>query len=280
MSEHSERPTDASATDSDSLLELARRTAHEATTLIRDLRPEGRVDVAATKSSPTDAVTEVDTAAERLIRERLAAARPDDGFVGEEGGRQSGTSGVNWVIDPIDGTVNFVYGLPAYAVSIGIEVDGAIRAGVVVDVPIGAEYTAVLGQGAWRCDDAGGATTRLQVANATDLAQSLVATGFGYDPAQRARQAAALGSMLPRVRDIRRIGSAALDLCSLAAGRFDAYVEEGLQPWDRAAGVLIAREAGAVVTGLESDEPDERLVVAAGPGIFDEFRKLVEECGF
>lgn len=264
----------------DSLLELARQTAHEATGLIRERRPEGRVDVAATKSSPTDAVTEVDTAAERLIRERLGAVRPDDGFVGEEGGRQSGTSGVNWVIDPIDGTVNFVYGIPAYAVSIGIEVDGAIRAGVVVDVPFGAEYTAVLGRGAWRRDRPDSLATPLRVATTTDLTQSLVATGFGYHPAQRARQAAAVEALLPKVRDIRRIGSAALDLCSLAAGRFDAYVEEGLQPWDRAAGVLIAREAGVVVTGLDSDEPDERLVVAAGPGIFDAFRSLVAECGF
>lgn len=280
MSERGERPMSTVERDPDSLLELARRTAHEATALIRERRPEGRVDVAATKSSPTDAVTEVDTAAEKLIRERLGAERPDDGFVGEEGGGQSGTSGVNWVIDPIDGTVNFVYGIPAYAVSIGVEVDDVIRAGVVMDVPFGAEYTAVLGQGAWRRDRPDSPATPMRVAAATDLTQSLVATGFGYDPAQRARQAAALKSLLPRVRDIRRIGSAALDLCSLAAGRVDAFVEEGLQPWDRAAGVLIAREAGAIVTGLDSDEPDERLVVAAGPGIFDAFRSLVAECGF
>jgi myo-inositol-1(or 4)-monophosphatase len=263
-----------------SLLELARETAQAATRLIRERRPEGRVDVAATKTSPTDAVTEVDTAAESLIRERIGAARPHDGFVGEEGGRQAGTTGVSWVIDPIDGTVNFVYGVPAYAVSIGVEVDGAIRAGVVVDVPFGAEYTAVLGRGAWRRDRPDGPATPMRTANATDLTQALVATGFGYDPEQRARQAAALAALMPRVRDIRRIGSAALDLCSLAAGRVDAYVEEGLKAWDRAAGVLIAREAGAVVTGLDADEPDERLVVAAAPGLFAPFRTLVTECGF
>jgi myo-inositol-1(or 4)-monophosphatase len=268
------RPTD------ESLLELARETAHKATELIRERRPEGRVDVAATKTSPTDAVTDVDTAAERLIRTRVGAARPDDGFEGEEGGRQAGTSGVNWVIDPIDGTVNFVYGVPAYAVSIGVEVEGVVRAGVVVDVPIGAEYTALMGQGAWRRDRVDGPATPLRVAPASDLTQALVATGFGYDPEQRARQAAALAALMPRVRDIRRIGSAALDLCSLAAGRVDAYVEEGLKAWDRAAGVLIAREAGAVVTGLDTDEPDERLVVAAAPGLFAPFRTLVTECGF
>lgn len=262
------------------LLELARDTAREATRLIRDRRPEGRVDVAATKTSPTDAVTEVDTATESLIRDRIGAARPDDGFVGEEGGRQSGTSGVNWVIDPIDGTVNFVYGLPAYAVSIGVEIDGTIRAGVVVDVPFGAEYTAVLGRGAWRRDRDDGPARPMRLPAVSDLTQALVATGFGYDPAQRARQAAAIATLMPRVRDIRRIGSAALDLCSLAAGRVDAYVEEGLQAWDRAAGVLIAREAGAIVTGRDADEPDERLVIAAGPDLFADFRDLVAECGF
>ena len=266
--------------DDESLLELARSTAHEAAVLIRDLRPEGRVDVAATKTSPTDAVTDVDTAAEQLIRARLGAVRPDDGFVGEEGERQSGSSGVDWVIDPIDGTVNFVYGVPAYAVSIGIEVDGVARAGVVVDVPLGIEYSGLLGVGAWRRDHAEGPATRLRAASSSDLSQALIATGFGYDPAQRARQAAAVGIMITRIRDIRRFGSAALDLCSLASGRIDGYVEEGLQPWDRAAGVLIAREAGAIVSGLDSDEPDERLVVAATPGLFDAFRTLVAECGF
>ncbi len=262
------------------LVDLARETAHQAAALIRVRRPEGRVDVAATKSSPTDAVTEVDTAAERLIRDRIGAARPDDGFVGEEGGRQSGTSGVDWVVDPIDGTVNFVYGVPAYAVSIGVEVDGVVRAGVVVDVPLGREYSAIRGEGAWRRDAAGGPAVRMRVPDPSDLTQALVATGFGYEPKQRARQAEAVAALLPQVRDVRRVGSAALDLCSVAAGRYDAYVEEGLQAWDRAAGVLVAREAGAVVTGLHGDEPDERLVIAAGPALFDRFRALVAECGF
>jgi len=262
------------------LLDLARETAHQAAALIRVRRPEGRVDVAATKSSPTDAVTEVDTAAERLIRDRIGAARPDDGFVGEEGGRQSGTSGVDWVVDPIDGTVNFVYGVPAYAVSIGVEVDGVVRAGVVVDVPLGREYTAIRGEGAWRRDTAGGPAVQMRVPDPGDLSQALVGTGFGYEPKQRARQAEAVAALLPHVRDVRRVGSAALDLCAVAAGRYDAYVEEGLQAWDRAAGVLVAREAGAVVTGLHGDEPDERLVIAAGPALFDRFRTLVAECGF
>ena len=261
------------------LLALARETAHEAATLIRERRPEGRVDIAATKSSPTDAVTEVDMAAERLIRERIGAARPDDGFVGEEGGRQPGTSGVDWVVDPIDGTVNFVFGIPAYAVSIGVEVDGVVRAGVVVDVPFDREYTAIRGEGSWR-RDGGGPAVPMRVPDTSDLTRALVGTGFGYEPKQRARQAEAVAALLPQVGDVRRIGSAALDLCSVAAGLYDAYVEEGLQAWDRAAGVLVAREAGAVVTGLHDDEPDERLVIAAGPALFERFRALVAECGF
>ncbi|MCW2771424.1 MAG: inositol monophosphatase [Aeromicrobium sp.] len=259
------------------LLELARHVGLEAAAFVRSTRPAGRVDVSATKSSPTDVVTEIDEACERLIRDRILGARPDDGFVGEEGDDVIGTSGVDWVVDPIDGTVNFVYGIPTYAVSIAARRDGHVVAGHVVNIASGAEWGAVAGEGSWRYD--GDARHVLAAPRLDDLAQALVATGFNYVPAIRAKQAAAMAIFIPQVRDIRRIGSAALDLCALAEGQFDAYLEEGLKPWDLAAGGLIAREAGLVVSGLDG-EPDERMVMAAHPSVAEEYFALVRACGF
>ncbi len=248
--------------DGAALLALAREVGREAADFVRQSRPAGRVDVAATKSSPTDAVTEIDRACEELIRERILARRPDDGIVGEEGHDIAGTSGVEWIVDPIDGTVNFVYDIPAYAVSIAAAIDGSVEAGYVVNIPSGEEWAAVRDEGAWRLD--GEQRHRLVAPDPPELAHLLVGTGFHYVPEIRVGQAAAVGKMLPQVRDIRRTGSAALNLCELAAGRLDAFVEQGLKPWDRAAGVLIAREAGLLVSGLDA-EPDERLVMAAHP---------------
>jgi myo-inositol-1(or 4)-monophosphatase len=265
-------------TNHDELLSLAREVAAKAADFVRSARPDGRVAVAATKSSQTDPVTEIDTATERLIREAVTAVRPSDGFIGEEGGSQQGTSGVAWVIDPIDGTVNFVYGIPAYCVSIGVQVDGHVVAGVVRDVVSGEEYSAVLGGGARRTLD--GREVRLRVPDEPDLAAALVATGFSYDADRRVEQALSVSALIAQVRDIRRFGSAALDLCAVADGRVDAYVERGLNAWDRAAGVLIVREAGGVVTGAEGDEPDERLVVAAGPALHAQLRPAVIAAGF
>jgi len=262
------------------LLEVAVSAARSAAALVRDGRPPGRVEVSATKSSPTDPVTELDAAAESLLRSDIGAARSDDGFLGEEGGADSGRSGVRWVLDPIDGTVNFVYGIPAYAVSVAAEVDGVAVAGVVLDVVSGEEYTAVLGGGAFLRRGPHAVRRPLAVPPAPPLSRALVATGFGYDADRRAHQAAAVARLLPQVRDIRRIGAASLDLCAVAAGRVDAYVEQGLQPWDLAAGTLIAREAGAVVAGLDEDEPSERLVVASAPALLDSFHALVRRCGF
>ena len=262
---------------SEKLLELARAVGREAADFVARSRPAGRVDVAATKSSSTDDVTEIDRASEELIRERILAIRPDDGFVGEEGRDVSGTSGVEWIVDPIDGTVNFVYGYPAYAVSIAAAVDTTVVAGYVVNIPLGEEWAAVRGEGAWRLD--GEQRHRLVAPAPPVLAHALVGTGFHYVPEIRATQAAAVARLLPQVRDIRRSGSAALNLCELAAGRLDAFVEQGLQPWDRAAGVLIATEAGVVVSGLDG-EPDERLVMAAHPAISEEYFGLVRACGF
>lgn len=262
---------------SDAHLALARTVGLEAAAFVRQSRPAGRVDVCATKSSPTDVVTAIDQACEQLIRDRLLGAHPADGFIGEESADLVGTSGLDWVVDPIDGTVNFVYGIPAYAVSIAARVDGQVVAGYVVNVASGAEWGAVLGAGSWRYN---GQERHVLTAPPVDrLDQALVATGFNYVPGIRTKQAEAMARFLPQVRDIRRIGSAALDLCALAEGQFDAYVEEGLQPWDLAAGGLIASESGLVLSGLDG-EPDERLVMAAHPAIAAEYFALVRACGF
>lgn len=262
---------------SEELLALARDVGLEAAAFVARSRPTGRVGVAATKSSPTDAVTEIDRASEDLIRRRILARRPDDGIVGEEGDDRRGTSGVDWVVDPIDGTVNFVYGIPYYAVSIAAAIDGVIEAGYVVNVASGEEWAAVRGAGSWL--HAGGDRIRLTAPEPPVLEQALVGTGFHYVPEIRAKQAAAVARLLPQVRDIRRTGSAALNLCELAAGRLDAFVEQGLKRWDRAAAGLVATEAGCVVTGLDG-EADERLVMAAHPALAKEYFALVRACEF
>ena len=254
------------------LLELASTVALEAAELVREGR-RGAVTVTATKSSPDDVVTEVDRAVEELIRARVLEARPEDGFLGEEGAARDSASGVTWVVDPIDGTVNFLYGIPQYAVSIAASRGGEVVAGVVVDVASGEEFRAVRGDGA-TCGD-----RPLRVREPVPLERRLVATGFNYVPETRAIQAAAVARMLGTVRDVRRMGSAALDLCALAAGRLDAYVEEGLHPWDLAAGGLIATEAGARVTSVPGAGGRDCVVAAPEQG-FDDFLALVGRCGF
>ncbi len=254
------------------LLGLARDAAQEAGALVRSRRAEG-VEVADTKSSPTDVVTEVDRAAEQLIRSRLLAARPDDGFLGEEGDSRETASGVTWVVDPIDGTVNFLYGIPQYSVSVAAVIAGDAVAGVVLDVVSGECFTAWKGGGAW-CDG-----VPLAVRARVPLSERLVATGFSYEQEVRVQQAQAVARLLGRVRDVRRLGSAALDLCYLGAGRTDAYVEEGLNAWDMAAGGLVATEAGArlrTAPGIGG----KTCVVCAPEEAFEEFLELVAECGF
>lgn len=226
------------------------------------------------KSTPTDPVTVVDTETERLLRDRLAQLRPGDPILGEEGGgpaadsRATPDAAVTWVLDPIDGTVNFVYGIPAYAVSVGAQVAGVSVAGAVADVVAGRVYSAAAGLGARVSDERGAAP--LRCADVDELSMSLLGTGFGYGKGRRKAQAALLARMLPVVRDVRRIGSAALDLCMVAAGRLDAYYEHGLQPWDSAAGALIAAEAGARVLLPAPDMAAAGLTVAAAPGVADE----------
>jgi myo-inositol-1(or 4)-monophosphatase len=262
--------------DPAALLALAVDTAREAAELVRGGRATAGDDVAV-KSSSVDVVTAVDTASEHLIVGRLLGARADDGVLGEEGAERAGTSGVRWIVDPIDGTVNFLYGLPAYAVSIAAEVDGVVRAGVVLNVATGELFTAVAGGGAHLSTPAAPDPVPLAGSGVTSLEQALVATGFGYRVEQRRAQGAVVAALLPRVRDIRRFGSAALDLCAAAAGRVDAYYEADLQPWDLAAGALIAAEAGMVLSGLPGRPVGDPLVVAASPGIAGELVELLGE---
>ncbi|MEV7972006.1 inositol monophosphatase family protein [Cellulomonas sp. NPDC089187] len=248
---------------------FAERLARSAGALVRDGRPD-RVDVAATKSSEVDPVTAMDLASEAHLRALIAEHRPQDGILGEEDGLLPGSSGLTWVLDPIDGTVNYLYGIPAYAISVGLvagEPDPAHWtpvAGAVHAVSSGVTYTAGHGLGATRDGQP------LRVNAARPLATSLVGTGFGYTVERRTAQARVLAELLPRVRDIRRIGSAALDLCRIAEGSLDVYFERGLNPWDLAAGQLIVREAGGVVTGLRGAAAGLAMTVAGPARTVDE----------
>jgi myo-inositol-1(or 4)-monophosphatase len=259
--------------DTAELMSLAEEAARAAGRLIVDGRPDRAVTVTATKSSATDIVTEMDQAAERLLVEHLRAVRPDDGFLGEEGADEPGTSGVTWVIDPIDGTVNYLYQIPTFAVSVGVRVGADVVAGAVVNPVSGEVWTARRGHGAWLDG------RPIRVNDPPALAMALLATGFGYAPERRARQAVVLTSVLPKIRDVRRAGCASLDLCALASGRVDGYFEQGLKPWDLAAGGLIATEAGAVVGGLAGRAAGEALVIAAPPGLFEDLEGLLRPLG-
>ncbi len=234
--------------------------------------------MADTKSSPTDVVTEMDRAAEVLIRQRLLAVRPQDAILGEEGGEKAGRAGgpgrVRWVVDPLDGTVNYLYGLADWSVSIAAEVDGTVVAGVVTVPSHGEVFTATLGGGAW-LDAGGGEPVPLRCNTGVPLEQALVSTGFGYEVPRRVVQGAVVGAVLPRVRDIRRGGSCAVDLCSLAAGRVDAYYERGVNYWDWAAGGLVATEAGARLGGLASAGAGPSMTIAAEPVLFGRLRDLL-----
>jgi myo-inositol-1(or 4)-monophosphatase len=261
--------------DPQALLALATKAARTAAELVRERAATG-VTVAATKSSEVDVVTRADTDAEGLIRAAILATRPDDAFLGEEGDDVDGTTGVRWIVDPIDGTVNFVYGLPEYSVSIAAEVDGRVVAGIVVNVATGVEHTA------YRTAD--GVVARrdeqpVAVRGPAPLAQRLLITGFSYDAGVRERQARGLVRLLPRVRDIRRHGSCALELCHLADGQADGYFEVGVNLWDYAAGALVAEGAGARVEVLPG-MADRSLVLAAPEHGFEELREAVLEAGY
>jgi myo-inositol-1(or 4)-monophosphatase len=242
----------------------------------------GRPEVVATKSSPTDVVTEADHAAEALIRDIIGDKRPGDRILGEEGGETGAGSPVRWIVDPLDGTVNYLYGLADWAVSVAAEADGTMVAGAVF-VPRRDElYSAARGGGAWLSSGAldplgedAPQPVRLACNPAVPLEQALVATGFGYEAGRRLVQAEVLRAVLPRVRDIRRGGSAAVDLCSVASGTVDAYYERGVNLWDIAAGALIAAEAGARVTGLHAKPPGPAMTIAAAPGLLGELHDVL-----
>ncbi len=238
----------------------------------------GRVVVVATKSSPTDVVTEMDRAAERLIGQRILSQRPGDTILGEEGGQTGEGSLVRWIVDPLDGTVNYLYGLPDWAVSVAAEVAGRVVAGAICVPRRDALYFATLGGGAWRTSLTPTSNVhpqRLHCNVNVPLARALIATGFGYEPGRRQVQGQVVAFVLPAVRDIRRNGAAAVDLCSLAAGNIDGYYERGVQYWDIAAGSLIAREAGAIVGGLAVKPAGSSMTVGGGPGLFTELHDLL-----
>ncbi|MPY31982.1 inositol monophosphatase [Streptomyces adustus] len=259
------------------LLGIAHEAARRAGELLRDGRPAD-LAVAATKSSPIDVVTEMDIAAEKLITGLIADRRPADGILGEEGAASEGTSGVRWVIDPLDGTVNYLYGLPTWAVSVAAEQDGETVVGVVEAPMRGETCHAVRGGGAW-ATGAWDGVRRLTCRPAPPLDQALVSTGFNYVTEVRTHQAEVARKLVPLLRDIRRSGSAAVDLCDVAAGRLDGYYERGLHAWDYGAGDLIAREAGALTGGRPSQGPSGDLTVAASPGVFEPLQRLLEDFG-
>ncbi|MBV9485974.1 MAG: inositol monophosphatase [Frankiaceae bacterium] len=205
----------------------------------------------------------MDRKAERVILDGIAASRPDDAITSEESAATAGATGVRWLVDPLDGTVNYLYGIPHYAVSIAAEIAGELEVGVVLDVERRVEYTAVRGDGARRDG------VPIHCSTQTAAEQALVATGFNYGVELRRVQSREIASILPAVRDIRRMGSAALDLCAVATGQVDAFFEAGMNEWDWAAGALIAREAGARVSGLNGREPGTHTTLAANPQLFD-----------
>ena len=253
------------------LLALAGQLAHDAGQVhVQGLRSALRIE---TKSSPTDLVSQIDRESERVIVERLSALRPDDAVMAEEGTLRKGTSGVRWVIDPLDGTTNYIYGYPAFAVSIAVEIEGQPQVGVVYESSAARMYQAISGCGAF-CDD-----LPIHAREQPDLARALVATGFSYEAAQRDSQGSVMAQLLHRVRDIRRCGAAAVDLRHIAAGRVDAYWELDLSPWDYAAGSLIAREAGAEVEFPRAAHGRGPAVVAAHRSLMPAFLSLLREAG-
>jgi myo-inositol-1(or 4)-monophosphatase len=271
--------------DPEELLDLAAETATAAATLLAREGAVARPEVVQTKSSLTDVVTEMDRRAEALITDRIRAARPGDAILGEEGGETQGAAApdepnVRWIVDPLDGTVNYLYGLADWSVSIAAESGGVIVAGVVAIPLRGETYLAVRGRGATVHTASGqtaaaGRTPALRCNRDVPLAQALVGTGFGYLPGRRRVQGEVVSALVPRIRDIRRGGSASVDLCSVAAGRLDAFYERGLNYWDYAAGGLIAEEAGALVTGLNGRPAGPSFTVAAAPGLHQQLIEVL-----
>ena len=262
------RPTRLAGMPADALLDMAVDAARAAGELLleRFRGPQSGVDA---KSSATDMVSDADRDSERVLLEAIRTARPDDGLIAEESGHRPGTTGLVWVVDPLDGTTNYLYGLPAWSVSIACrDAEGGLVA-VVHDPSMGETFTAVRGGGAF-LNGAPIATSRLE-----DLSRALIGTGFGYTTARRTAQVAALTHVLPRVRDVRRAGSAAIDLAWVSCGRLDGFYEAGIRDWDRAAGLLLVSEAGGVTGILDPGLDGADCVVAAGAALYDPLCALV-----
>jgi myo-inositol-1(or 4)-monophosphatase len=251
------------------LLELAVSLARDAGALLLERFDGGRERALASKSTPTDLVSEADLASERLIRERLAVARPADGFLGEEGGGADGTSGLTWVVDPLDGTVNFLFSIPQWCVSVAVTDDRGSLVGAIFD-PCRDELFSATREGPPMLNGA-----PIVASERTDLASAMVATGFAYDAGVRAMQAEVFARLIPRVRDIRRFGSAALDLAWTAAGRYDAYFERSTKPWDIAAGTLVCERSGLTVSELPERESLPLGVLAAAPALAQPLLEIV-----
>lgn len=258
------------------LADLAWRAASEAASFLHTQRPD---DLSVeTKSTPTDVVTSMDKAAEHLLYERLLGERPGDGLLGEEGTDRASQTGIRWVVDPLDGTVNYLYRIPHWGVSVAAEDDdlGVTVVGVVITPETGEGFVGIHGRGAWRI--IGDLAERLEVRECSDVGQAMVATGFGYSRTRRRAQAEVLRTLITSVRDIRRTGCAVVDFAWLAQGRTDAYYERGLNPWDVAAGLVIAREAGAVVSDLGGESGASTFLVTV-PGIARELEELLIGAG-
>lgn len=255
----------------DEVAALALQLGREAGALL--LESQADPGAIATKTSATDLVSAVDRASERLIVDAVRRARPHDGIVGEEGTSDPGTSGWRWVIDPLDGTINYLYGLPAYAVSIAVEHRGHAVVGVVAQPAHRETFSAIRGRGAANNGQP------IAAGGQSELATALVGTGFSYEADRRRAQAGVLARVLPEVRDIRRAGAASVDLCWVACGRLDGYYEHGLQPWDFAAGSLIVTEAGGRSGDLDGNAPSTRCTVATAPALFEPLRRLLMDAG-
>jgi myo-inositol-1(or 4)-monophosphatase len=259
------------------LLQLAREMAHNAGEILLHGRPDAArlASVStSTKTSPTDIVTERDIMSEKAIVETITTKRPQDAILGEEGTNRDGTSGLTWIIDPLDGTINYLYGSPQFAVSIAVADESGPLVGVVYAPAVTVEYWAIRGEGAFR-EDAAGVVKLPQVVD-VELGHALFATGFGYRSERRVQQARVIAEVLPKIRDIRRKGSAALDLCMVASGMVNGYFERGAHPWDYSAGQLVCTEVGAIVSGLNGKAPSSDMVVAAPPAIHEGITALLE----
>lgn len=268
--------------EADELLDIAVEAALMAGGLLLERAGAGAEQGIASKSTPTDLVSEADLASERAIRELLQARRPDDGFLGEEGGGEEGRSGLSWVVDPLDGTVNFLFGIPHWCVSVAVRDEHETIAGAVYDPGREELFTGTRGASArllgpeGTVELSGVSVVAEQAGESGSLASAMVATGLAYDAEVRAAQAQVLAKLAPRVRDIRRFGSAALDLVWTAAGRYDAYFERTVKPWDIAAGALICERAGLAVHELSAREQLPWGILVASPALADDLLALVD----